>query len=114
MIYFFLQEINDEDIDMKVKDAEEPESLVLPLENIIENNDKSINNEETTQVGEKVVDDSIYVSSDSDNAQNDTSINSTSDSGQPNTPTSKNFKQSTKKQESANRQKERLRLKLVS
>lgn len=96
---------------MKLNDVKEPDNSVASMEN----NDKIITDEETSKVDEKVVDDSISVSSDSDNTQNDTSVNSTSDNEKQTTPTSKNTpKYILKKLESAKKQKERLRLKLVN
>lgn len=100
---------------MKVNDAKEPDNSTGSLKNI-ENNDKIITKEETSIVDKKPIDDNISISSDSDNTQNDTSVNSSLDNDKLNTPTSKNLtpKQILKKQESAKKQKERLRLKLVS
>jgi hypothetical protein len=100
---------------MKVTDVENPDDSTVSLKNI-ENNDKIITKEETSKVNEKTLDDSISISSDSDNTQNDTSVNSSLDNDKLNSPSSKNItsKKMLKKQESAKKQKERLRIKLVS
>lgn len=70
--------------------------------------------EPNTTIDEKSMDiDSISVSSDSDQIQNDTSVNSTSDGGiLEKTPSSKKANPKRKKQESAKKTEERLKLKL--
>lgn len=90
--------------------------MISPSDNNADKSDGEIIELNTTLTEKSMDVDCVFVSSDSDQIQNETSVISTSDSGklEKTTPTSKKANPKRKKQESAKKTEERLRLKLVS